>query len=57
MRINILVTELESSGHLYFQSSGTDAVHCRSAILKAHGEINSLSSRVAHISESNILCQ
>lgn len=57
MRINALVTELESSRHLYFQSSGIDAVHCRSATLKARGESNSLSSRVVHLSESNILCQ
>lgn len=57
MRINILVTELERSRHLYFQSSGIDAVHCRSAIRKACGEINSLSSRVVHLSGSNILCQ
>lgn len=54
---NILVTELESSRHLYFQSSGTDAVHCRLAIIKARGENNSLSSPAIHLSESNILCQ
>lgn len=35
------MTEQESSRHLYFQSSGMDAVQRRLVILKARGENNS----------------